>query len=207
MPLKSKITDIAFQPQKLKTGKMLIWYNPTQPIQSKSVALFLDRDGVINQDSPEYIKNVSEFKIFDDVVPALKLATLEGYSLIITSNQSGLGRGIIKPRDFWEIHFYLVNFLKANGCPITAAFYCPHHPEDGCSCRKPRPGMLMAAAEMFNISLNRSFFIGDKLTDMEAARKAGCKGIFVVRKSNAYYSRSNRLIFRNLFDAISSLSK
>ncbi len=183
--------------------KMIIWVSFENKQHRTNKIIFLDRDGVINRDSPNYVKNLQEFEVFPDVPEALKLVHYKGFDIVIVSNQSGLGRGLIKSEDFWAIHFHMVNYIKSLGCCIRAAFYCPHRPDELCECRKPRPGMLMEAADMFQVNLKDSFFIGDKLTDMEAADEAGCKGILVVRNSESYYGETKHSTAFNLKDAVS----
>ncbi len=181
---------------------MIIWVNFEGRARTRRI-IFLDRDGVINRDSPDYIKNLREFEIFPDVPEALRLVSSRGFDIVIVSNQSGIGRGIINPEDFWAIHFFMVDYIKECGCCVRAAFYCPHRPDEFCECRKPRPSMLMEAAELLRIDLSKTFFIGDKLTDMEAAARAGCKGILIVRNSESYYGEMKHIRAFSLKDAVS----
>ncbi|HDL89341.1 MAG TPA: HAD-IIIA family hydrolase, partial [Thermodesulforhabdus norvegica] len=151
------------------------------------------------------VKKVEEFCLFPDVIPALRLAKKQGYSLIVVSNQSGIGRGIINIGNFWRIHFFLVQLLQKNGIFLTGALYCPHRPEQNCRCRKPEPGMLVRAADIFSFSLPGSIFIGDRKTDVEAAQKAECRPVLVLREKVAYFDSTYEYpIYESLMDAVAN---
>ncbi|BCD62727.1 D-glycero-D-manno-heptose 1,7-bisphosphate phosphatase [Nitratiruptor sp. YY08-26] len=135
-------------------------------------ALFLDRDGVINEDTG-YVGKIENFHFIDGVFEALKKAQKRGFLLIVITNQSGIGRGYYTLQDFQELSNYMVEELRKRGIEITDIFFCPHAPEENCSCRKPKPAMILEAAKKHNIDLQRSFMVGDKQSDIEAARNAG----------------------------------
>jgi D-glycero-D-manno-heptose 1,7-bisphosphate phosphatase len=159
---------------------MLIWINSPEPISGKF--LFLDRDGVINEDSPHYIKNRREFRFYADALEALRLLREKRVNVIVISNQSGLHRGIIKRDDFWEMHDYMISSIREAGGDILATFYCPHRPDENCACRKPSPAMIFEASRLYGTALSRAtFMIGDRLKDLEAADRAGCAGILLER--------------------------
>ncbi|MCB0122894.1 MAG: HAD family hydrolase, partial [Caldilineaceae bacterium] len=142
-------------------------------------AILLDRDGVINCERADYVKSWHEFHFLPGVLPALRrLATLAVPIAVIT-NQSAIGRGIIEPATVAEIHNRLRKTVFDAGGRLDAFFVCPHHPSTGCGCRKPKPGLLVQAAEQLDFSLKHSVFIGDTITDFEAARAAGCHAILV----------------------------
>jgi len=159
---------------------MLIWINSPEPVSNKF--LFLDRDGVINEDSPLYIKNRREFRFYPEALKALRLLHENRINVILISNQSGLHRGIIKRDDFWEMHDHMIRGIREAGGDMLATFYCPHRPDESCACRKPSPAMILAASRLYGIPLSRqTYMIGDKLKDLQAATKAGCGGILIER--------------------------
>ena len=145
----------------------------------KSKAVFLDRDGVINEKRDDHVKNISEFKIFSGVGDAIKLLRDKGYLVIIITNQSAIGRKIISEKKLDEIHTEFKNYLNQHDTYVDSIYYCPHTPEENCSCRKPKPGLLIKATNDFGINLEESYFIGDSESDLNAAKEARCKGILL----------------------------
>lgn len=162
---------------------MLIWTSGPDAISQSF--LFLDRDGVINEDSPAYIKNVHEFKFYPDVLEALKLLRERRFNVIVISNQSGLNRGVITAEDFWEIHGKMVQGIREAGGDLLATVYCPHRPDEQCRCRKPAPGMILAASRLFGIPLSgATCMIGDRMKDIQTGAAAGCRGILLERSDS-----------------------
>ncbi len=145
----------------------------------KNKAVFLDRDGVINEKRNDHVKNIDEFKIFSGVGDAIKLLRDKGYLVIIITNQSAIGRKIISEKKLDEIHTELKNYLNQHDTYVDSIYYCPHTPEENCSCRKPKPGLLIKATNDFGINLEESYFIGDSESDLNAAKEARCKGILL----------------------------
>ena len=145
----------------------------------KSKAVFLDRDGVINEKRDDHVKNISEFKIFSGVGDAIKLLRDKGYLVIIITNQSAIGRKIISEKKLDEIHTELKTYLNQHDTYVDSIYYCPHTPEENCSCRKPKPGLLIKATNDFGINLEESYFIGDSESDLNAAKEARCKGLLL----------------------------
>lgn len=143
--------------------------------------LFLDRDGVINRKAPEgsYIRNWNEFEFLPGVVEALERLVRAGYELYLVSNQAGVARGHMTKADVETIHTNLQSELARNGIQVRGIYYCPHHGEEGCWCRKPNPGMLLQAASEHAINLPKSIFIGDDPRDAAAGQAAGCRMILV----------------------------
>ncbi|KFM20088.1 DD-heptose 17-bisphosphate phosphatase protein [Marine Group I thaumarchaeote SCGC AAA799-P11] len=142
-------------------------------------AVFLDRDGVINEERKDYVKTIKEFQVFDDVPKAIKQLKKLGFIVIVITNQSAVNRGIITLETLNEIHMELQKILKENNTSIDKFYFCPHKPDENCQCRKPNPEMLIRAAQDYNIDMKKSVMIGDSLTDIQAAHKAGCKGILL----------------------------
>ncbi len=162
---------------------MLIWTGSIRR-ESESV-LFLDRDGVINRDSPHYIKHWDEVELYPDALDSLRRLRERGIATILISNQSGLGRGIITWKDFWEMHERMVAAIREHGGDIMAAFFCPHRPDEGCSCRKPKPGMILTASHLFSIPVERTFMIGDRWKDVAAMIEAGGRGVMLNREGQS----------------------
>lgn len=148
--------------------------------QIEKQALFVDRDGTLIQDE-RYLDDASKVKFFADVMHVLGTLRELGLLLVLVSNQSGIGRGYIKDTQYERVHREIVSKMANNGVCFDAAYYCPHAPQDNCNCRKPSPGMLLQAAKELGIDLERSFMIGDKLSDVEAGQRAGCQTILFGR--------------------------
>ncbi len=141
--------------------------------------IFLDRDGVINHNRSDYVKSWAEFEFLPGALEALQLLAQLGHPIIVVSNQSAIGRGIIPHSTVDEIHERMVDSIREAGGRIDAILYCPHHPEKGCACRKPRPGLLLDAKRRFDLDLQRSFLVGDAESDILAAQAVGCQPILV----------------------------
>ena len=135
-------------------------------------AIFLDRDGVINIDK-SYVYKKEDFEFCEGVVEVLKHFQSLGYLLIIVTNQSGIGRGYYSEEAFQELSQWMSDALLENDIKINAIYHCPHAPEEGCECRKPRSGMFYKAIEAFDIDVKDSWMIGDKISDIQAANGAG----------------------------------
>jgi D-glycero-D-manno-heptose 1,7-bisphosphate phosphatase len=158
---------------------MLCWVTATQARPRR--VLFLDRDGVINRDRPDYVKGWEEFEFHADVPDALTWLVKNDVGVILISNQSGLNRGIIDPNHFWDLHHRMIARIRAMGGNILAAFYCPHRPDENCRCRKPSPEMILSAARLYDIPLAESYYVGDRQSDILAARRAGCRAVLLER--------------------------
>lgn len=140
--------------------------------------VFLDRDGVINRKlESDYIKRWDEFRFVNGAIDACKLLTQKGYEIIVVTNQAGIAKGFMNKADLDDIHANMQEELGRHGVKIKAIYHCPHHEEDNCECRKPQPGMLLQAAKDHNINLAKAVFIGDRETDEQAGKAAGCKTI------------------------------
>ena len=150
---------------------------------------FLDRDGVINQDRG-YISKISDFKIYPGVGKAISLLNKKNYIVIIITNQSGIGRGLIKVKELENLHNHLKKKIKKEGAKIDDIFYCPFHPEFGkgkykkkSNDRKPGDGMIRKAIKKWKIDPKTSFMIGDKISDKLAAKKAKIKFFYKKEKN------------------------
>lgn len=142
--------------------------------------VILDRDGVINYDSDEYIKSPDEWRPIPGSLDAIAQLNRHGFRVIVATNQSGIARGFYDFDTLDSIHEKFVRELASVGGYIEEIFFCPHHPEEGCPCRKPKPGLLHQIKKKYPIKLEETYFIGDSQVDVEAARVAGCKPILVL---------------------------
>ena len=141
--------------------------------------IILDRDGVINQDSDDYIKSVDEWTAIPGSLEAISRLKKAGYLVTVASNQSGVSRGLFSESDLQKIHDKLEKQLASRGTKIDGIFYCPHGPRDNCICRKPKPGLLLQIARHFDIKLSETPFVGDNIGDVKAAQMANAKPILV----------------------------
>lgn len=185
---------------------MLAWIS--SPRTTNRRFIFLDRDGVLNENRSDYVKNAREFVLYPDALEALAYLAGKQISVIVISNQSGLGRGIISWEDFWEMHHAMIRQVGERGGNILAAFYCPHRPDECCDCRKPAPGMLLAACRLFGIAPGETAFIGDRDSDVEAAANVGCGAIRLLRDvglAGAPSGESAARVFGSLLDAVLNL--
>jgi len=158
---------------------MLIWIHRRGQVSGPF--LFLDRDGVINRDRDDYVKRRSEVLFYPDALDALAWLRARSVQVILVSNQSGLARGLIDVGEFLDLRAHMLDEIRRHEGDLLAEFYCPHQPDDHCRCRKPEPGLILAAARIFHIPLARATLIGDKMSDVEAARNAGCQGFLLQR--------------------------
>lgn len=142
--------------------------------------IILDRDGVINHDSVDYIKSPDEWVAIPGSLEAIAHLNRAGFHVLIATNQSGVGRGYYDLATLDEIHEKLTHELATVGGCIDGIFFCPHRPDEGCGCRKPEPGMLFQIEEKFNLDLSLTYFIGDSHGDIQAALNAGCKPLLVM---------------------------
>ncbi|MDA0789383.1 MAG: D-glycero-beta-D-manno-heptose 1,7-bisphosphate 7-phosphatase [Proteobacteria bacterium] len=147
---------------------------------SKPPVVILDRDGVINFDSPDYIKSPEEWVPIPGSIEAIALLTRAGYQVFIATNQAGVGRGKFSEEALSRIHRKMQSSITAAGGQLAGILYCPHHPDDDCDCRKPKPGLLVEIGRTAGIRLDGLPFVGDSLTDLQAARAAGCEPVLVL---------------------------
>jgi len=141
--------------------------------------VLLDRDGVINADSDEYIKSVEEWQPLPGSLEAIAQLHRAGFAVGIVTNQSGVGRGLLSAETLSDIHRHMLHQIENAGGFVKHIFFCPHAPSAGCECRKPKPGLLFAAAEYFACGVEHMVYVGDKPTDVQAARAAGVYPVLV----------------------------
>jgi len=142
------------------------------------VTVFLDRDGTLNYD-PGYLKVAADLKLLAGVAPALARLKGAGAKLVVVTNQSGVGRGIVTLKDLETIHARLQGLLEQEDAALDAIYFCPHHPDDGCRCRKPNIGMVERAVSELQLDLRRSYLIGDHARDIQLAHTVGAKAILL----------------------------
>jgi len=147
--------------------------------------IVLDRDGVINADSDDYVKSPEEWRPLPGSLDAIARLARAGFDVVVATNQSGVGRGLFSEHALDAIHARMRAEVAAAGGAIKAIYVCPHRPEDDCECRKPRPGLLERIARDFGRPLAGVPFVGDKLSDVEAAVAAGARPIFVMTPERA----------------------
>ena len=158
-------------------------------------AIFLDRDGVINQERKDYVKNIEEFIIFENVSDAISLIKNHNFLVILITNQSAVNRKLLTIKNLDKIHEKLQNYLKIHNTSFDHVYFCPHMPNENCNCRKPKPGLIKKASQKYNIDLKNSWMIGDKEVDIKAANSAGISNTILVQtghkidesKTNAKY--------------------
>ena len=152
--------------------------------------VILDRDGVINQDSENYIKSPDEWVALPGSIEAINRLKKAGYLVTIASNQSGISRGLFSEEDLKKIHDKMEAQLASRGAKIDGIFYCPHGPRDNCVCRKPKPGLLVQIAKEFGINLTETIFVGDNISDIKAAEMVNAKPA-LVRTGKGEYVMQN----------------
>lgn len=181
-------------------------------MKTKTTLIILDRDGVINYDSPEYIKSPDEWQPIPGSLEAIATLNRAGFRVVVATNQSGVARGHYDLETLSLIHDKFTQALATVGGYIDEIFFCPHHPDEKCLCRKPQPGLLYRIEKKYNVDLTECFFIGDSVTDMHAAIAAGCKPILVMTGNGEKTLASDPLFstlpyFRDLAEAVEYIIK
>ena len=162
--------------------------------------IILDRDGVINQDSDNFIKSADEWIPLPGSLEAISQLNNHGYKVAVATNQSGIARGLFSETTLNQMHSKMSDLLKPLNGRVDAIFYCPHGPDDNCECRKPKPGLYQKIAEHFNTSLKGVTVIGDSFRDLEAALSVDAKPVLVKtgKGSKTLSSHSNELKKNNI---------
>lgn len=142
-------------------------------------AVFLDRDGVIIANRANHIKSWEEVEFLPGAVDALRRLAEAGIPVVIVTNQGAVGRGIIAHEKAWEVQNRIVVEIESQGGRIAGSYLCPHHPDEGCDCRKPRPGMIQQAVADLGVVACRSIMVGDAVTDVQSALAAGCRAVLL----------------------------
>jgi D-glycero-D-manno-heptose 1,7-bisphosphate phosphatase len=142
--------------------------------------VFLDRDGVVNRDSDQYIKHWAEFEFLPGSLEALARLTAAGLQLVVITNQSAVGRGLVSLAGLQEIHRRMTGAITAAGGHLLDIFFCPHRPDAGCDCRKPATGMIAEACRRHGLDPARAVMVGDRAKDIRCGRDAGCRATVLV---------------------------
>lgn len=141
-------------------------------------AVFLDRDGTIARDVP-YCRRPEDFEILPGVPEAIRLLNQNGFRIVVITNQSGIARGYFDEQTLAQIHNKMEGELAQDGAQVDAIYYCPHHPDDGCRCRKPKTALFLKAAKELGIDFGLSYVVGDMQIDIDAGKALGCKTVLV----------------------------
>jgi D-glycero-D-manno-heptose 1,7-bisphosphate phosphatase len=164
------------------TAEPAILAAPTSPDGARALrefTVFVDRDGVLVRDRPDYVKDWSEVEIVPGSFEALGRLRSAGARVFVATNQSIVGRGIVRRQVVDELHARLADIAERHGARIESFLVCPHRPEDACACRKPKPGLLLQAGRASGVDLSRSFMVGDQVSDALAGVAAGCTAILL----------------------------
>jgi len=175
-------------------------------------AVFLDRDGTVIREA-DYLRSAAQVRLLPHAAEAIRRLNEAGLAVVVTTNQSGIARGLLTEADLEQIHDALRRRLARRGAMADAIYFCPHHPEAGkppyrrrCQCRKPAPGMLLRAARDLNLDLPRSFSVGDSERDLAAGRKVGARAVLVRtgygRKTEAAGTAGADYVARDLREAV-----
>lgn len=141
--------------------------------------IVLDRDGVINQESSEFIKSPDEWIPIKGSLEAIARLSQAGYDVVVVTNQSGVGRNLFSADMLGQIHVRMMDYVQKHGGKIQSVLFCPHHPDDGCDCRKPKAGLYHELAERLNISFSGVYSVGDSQRDLVAAQTVGAVPVLV----------------------------
>jgi D-glycero-D-manno-heptose 1,7-bisphosphate phosphatase len=182
-------------------------------------AVFMDRDGTISEEVG-YVNHVSRYRVFPFAAEAVRMLNEAGWLAVLVTNQAGVARGYFKEELIGEVHKVLASELERGGARLDAVYYCPHHPSVGeppyrfdCDCRKPRPGLLLRAADELDLDLSRCWMVGDRYSDTELARNAGARSALVLtgygrgeleHQSQAWTHRPD-MVAENLLEAVKKI--
>jgi D-glycero-D-manno-heptose 1,7-bisphosphate phosphatase len=163
-------------------------------------AIFLDRDGVIIENCPDYVRSWDDVQIYPQALEALKKVSRLPYSVVIVTNQSAVGRGIVSLSTAWAINEQLIEEVSMVGGRIDGAYMCPHAPWEACECRKPEPGLFFQAAKDLNLDMTKSLMVGDALSDLIAARSANVARLALVRTGRG--AQQEQLVEANYIESL-----
>ncbi|MCH8140162.1 MAG: D-glycero-beta-D-manno-heptose 1,7-bisphosphate 7-phosphatase [Proteobacteria bacterium] len=169
--------------------------------------ILLDRDGVVNFDSPDYIKSAAEWEPIPGSLEAIVALRNRGYLVALCTNQAGIGRGLFTLEDLAAIHAKLKGALNNLGGDLDGLAFCPHHPNDNCRCRKPEPGMLVDMMANLNATAADTVFVGDSLPDVQAALAAGCTAVLVRTGSGKNTEPHAVALGAEVFDDLGAFSR
>jgi histidinol-phosphate phosphatase family protein len=174
-------------------------------------AIFLDRDGVLIHNRTHYVRSWEDVKIYPSTLKSLSILANSDYKIIILSNQSAVGRGLMSLQTMNDVNDRLISIIKKSGGRVDAVFICPHAPENNCNCRKPKPGLVFEAKKEFALDLENSWLVGDALTDLQTGLNSGIKNLVLVesgrgkKQLNTHKYELSHIKFsikKNLWDSI-----
>ncbi|MCB1661291.1 MAG: D-glycero-beta-D-manno-heptose 1,7-bisphosphate 7-phosphatase [Pseudomonadales bacterium] len=171
----------------------------------RSQLVILDRDGVINFDSDNYIKSPDEWIPIPGSLEAIAKLSKAGIKVVVASNQSGIARGFYNVATLAQIHKKMINAVKKYGGEFAGIFYCPHGPDEGCNCRKPKPGLIQQISESLHIDTKNVPFVGDSVRDLEAAIAGGCQPI-LVKTGNGQKTAKKTTLSVSIYDDLLDFS-
>lgn len=165
-------------------------------------AVFIDRDGTMAKDV-QYCRCPEDFELFPDTAKAIKLLSEHSFKVIVVTNQSGIARGYFTEESLAKIHDKMKNELAKEGAFVDDIYYCPHHPDDNCDCRKPKPKLVFEAVKDYDITLSQSFIVGDMPIDIELGQAVGCSTILISPSPDDAAGKQNAAsyIAADLYDA------
>lgn len=171
--------------------------------------LILDRDGVINEDSPDYVRSVDQWLPLPGSIEAIAALSRAGFEVVVASNQSGLARGYFSLDELEGMHEKMAGLVEAAGGRLGGVFYCPHHPDDDCDCRKPRTGLLEAIEREYGLSVSGCYFVGDSVKDVECALAKGAIPLLVLTGNGRSASADllSRGIAARVFDDLAAVAR
>jgi len=167
--------------------------------------VFLDRDGTVSRDSIDHIKSWDEFHFLPHAKEGIRILCNAGFHIIFITNQSVIARGMTTLEELDFIHDNMVQELEEYGCKIEKIYYCPHHPDDNCDCRKPKPGLLLKAIAEYSITPEKAYMVGDRIMDVQVGKKARCKTVLIENERGLQELKEQQLqpdhIAKDLADA------
>jgi histidinol-phosphate phosphatase family protein len=169
------------------------------------IAVFLDRDGTICRDV-HYMSRPEQLEILPGVAEGIKLLNNLGVKVVVITNQSGIARGYFTEEDLKRIHERMLDELSKAGARIDAIYYCPHHPNDNCNCRKPKIGLIKKAENDFHLDLRKCFVVGDRKLDVETGRNAGCLTILIPGPETENGVNADYIV-SNMYEAAKTVEK
>ncbi len=166
--------------EQIDLSEATVFFRRVGLLSDQPPTIFVDRDGVINCNRPEHVLSWQDFQFEEGALEALCRLRTAGYQVIVITNQAAIERGLVSAAQIDALHDQMLDEIERHGGRVDAVLCCPHSPEARCVCRKPAPGLLLQAAQQFEVQLGQSWFIGDYLTDVQAGLSAGCKPLLVL---------------------------
>ncbi len=170
-------------------------------------ALFLDRDGVINEDDKKYLYKIEDFHFCKGIFEVISFFQKNGYLIFVVTNQSGIERGYYSEKEFLKVTNYMLDRLKRKNLQIKEVYYCPHHPDTNCNCRKPNNQMFEDAIKKYNIDVQSSWIIGDRDTDIIAAKKSGILNSILIKSGKYTHNEEVTFSVKNTFEIVKLINE